>query len=62
MKALVFGTTGQLGVELARRVPDGVTVEALGRDRADLTDPDACAAAIAAPKAKEAPVPKPKKK
>lgn len=48
MRALVFGTTGQLGIELARRAPDGVTVEALGRDRADLTDPAACAATIAA--------------
>lgn len=48
MKALVFGRTGQLAIELARRAPDRVTVEALGRDRADLTDPDACAAAIVA--------------
>ncbi|MGB3146932.1 MAG: dTDP-4-dehydrorhamnose reductase [Paracoccaceae bacterium] len=48
MKALIFGTTGQLAIELARRAPLGVTVEALGRDRADLTDPAACAAAIAA--------------
>jgi dTDP-4-dehydrorhamnose reductase len=47
MKAIVFGTTGQLGIELARRAPRGVTVEALGRDRADLTDPVACAALIA---------------
>lgn len=48
MKSLVFGTTGQVGIELARRAPGGVTVEALGRDRADLTDPAICAAAIAA--------------
>ena len=48
MKALVFGTTGQVGIELARRAPDAVQVEALGRDRTDLTDPKTCAAAIAA--------------
>lgn len=48
MKALVFGTSGQLGIELARRAPAGVAVTALGRDRADLTDPAGCAAAIAA--------------
>jgi dTDP-4-dehydrorhamnose reductase len=48
MKALIFGTSGQLGIELARRAPEGVTVAALGRDRADLTDPAACAAAIEA--------------
>lgn len=47
-KALVFGTSGQLGMELARRAPAGVGVTALGRDRADLTDPAACAAVIAA--------------
>ncbi|MDI3337071.1 dTDP-4-dehydrorhamnose reductase [Defluviimonas aestuarii] len=48
MKALIFGTSGQLGIELARRAPEGVTVAALGRDRADLSDPAACAAAIEA--------------
>ncbi len=48
MKALIFGTTGQLGIELARRAPRDVTVATLGRDRADLTDPAACAAAITA--------------
>jgi len=39
---LVFGRTGQVAQELQRQVP----VTALGRDRADLTDPAACAAAI----------------
>lgn len=48
MKALVFGTTGQVARELARRAPAGVTITALGRERADLTDPAACAAAVAA--------------
>ncbi len=48
MHVLVFGTTGQVARELALQAPlRGVSVEALGRDRADLTDPDACAAAIA---------------
>ena len=48
MKALVFGTSGQLGIELARRAPAAVSVTALGRGRADLSDPAACAAAIRA--------------
>ncbi len=47
MRALVFGTTGQVATELARRVPEGVSLTALGRDRADFSDPAACAAAIA---------------
>ncbi|WP_353346843.1 dTDP-4-dehydrorhamnose reductase [Litorivita sp. NS0012-18] len=44
---LVFGSTGQVARELARILPDAVF---LGRDRADLSDPAACAAAIAAHK------------
>ena len=40
---LVFGRTGQVAQELAALAP-GATF--LGRDRADLTDPAACAAAI----------------
>ncbi|WP_347312547.1 dTDP-4-dehydrorhamnose reductase [Defluviimonas sp. SAOS-178_SWC] len=47
MKALVFGTTGQLGIELARRAPRGAALIALGREVADLTQPGACAALIA---------------
>ena len=47
MKALIFGTTGQVGLALARSVPAGWQVEALGRDKADLTDPAACAALVA---------------
>ncbi|MFB2531530.1 dTDP-4-dehydrorhamnose reductase [Paracoccus sp. p4-l81] len=42
---LIFGQTGQVARELARLLPDAVF---LGRDRADLTDPVACAAAIGA--------------
>ena len=46
MKLLIFGQTGQVARELIRRVPAGVTLVALGRDRADLTDPATCALAI----------------
>jgi dTDP-4-dehydrorhamnose reductase len=45
MTLLVFGKTGQVATELVRRVPDAVF---LGRDEADLTNPDGCAAAIRA--------------
>lgn len=45
MTYLIFGKTGQVANELARRVPEAVF---LGRDQADLSDPDACAAAILA--------------
>ncbi|MFC3181713.1 dTDP-4-dehydrorhamnose reductase [Cypionkella sinensis] len=48
MKALVFGQTGQVARELARRLPAGVTAEFLGRAQADLSDPAACAAAVMA--------------
>jgi dTDP-4-dehydrorhamnose reductase len=52
MKALVFGTTGQVAIELARNAPlVGLNLDARGRDRADLTDPAACAAAVAATEA-----------
>ncbi|WP_103332937.1 dTDP-4-dehydrorhamnose reductase [Pseudotabrizicola formosa] len=44
MKLLVFGQSGQVAHALARLVPEATF---LGRDRADLTDPAACAAAIA---------------
>lgn len=43
MTILVFGKTGQVATELQRRAD----VLALGRDAADLTDPAACAEAIA---------------
>ena len=42
---LVFGRTGQVARELAALAPEATF---LGRDRADLTDPAACAAAIRA--------------
>ncbi len=43
MSILVFGRTGQVATELARRAPGAVF---LGREAADLMDPAACAAAI----------------
>ena len=47
MRALVFGTTGQVARELARLAPArGIRLTALGRAEADLTDPDACARAV----------------
>ena len=45
MKALVFGSTGQVAQELAARLPRAVF---LSRSDADLRDPGRCAAAIAA--------------
>jgi dTDP-4-dehydrorhamnose reductase len=47
MKVLVFGQTGQVARELARRLPAGDTAGFLGRDRADLADPEACARIVA---------------
>jgi dTDP-4-dehydrorhamnose reductase len=47
MKVLVFGKTGQVASELARCATADITLEFVGRDRADLTDPAACAALIA---------------
>lgn len=46
MKALIFGRTGQLAIELARRAPDGVDPVMLGRDAADLASPETCARAV----------------
>ena len=45
MTVLVFGRTGQVATELARRAPGAVF---LGRDQADLGDPAACVAALEA--------------
>lgn len=45
MKLLVFGKTGQVARELQRLAPDATY---LGREEADLLDPAACTAAIAA--------------
>jgi dTDP-4-dehydrorhamnose reductase len=47
IRILVFGQTGQVARELARRCPAGVTARFLGRAEADLMDPAACAATIA---------------
>lgn len=44
MSLLVFGRSGQVATELRRQAE----VTSLGREDADLTDPDACAAAILA--------------
>ena len=46
MKVLVFGRTGQVACELAR-CADGAALEIHGRETADFTDPDACAALVA---------------
>lgn len=43
MTLLVFGKTGQVATELMRLAPDAIFLD---RAAADLTDPDACAAAI----------------
>jgi len=51
IRALVFGTTGQLAIELARRAPRGVALIALGREAADLTQPETCAALVRATRA-----------
>ena len=48
MKVLVFGTTGQVAIELHRCQPTDVEMVQLGRDTADLTQPDRCANAILA--------------
>jgi len=48
MRLLVFGQTGQVAQDLARRLPEGVSARFLGRDQADLRDPAACAMAIGA--------------
>lgn len=48
MRLLVFGETGQVARELARRLPGDVTATFLSRARADLMDPATCAAAVMA--------------
>lgn len=47
MRVLVFGQTGQVATELARQAGADIAMTCLGRDSADLSDPDACAAIIA---------------
>ena len=48
IRVLVFGQTGQVATELARQATPDMAMTCLGRDRADLSDPAACAAVIAA--------------
>lgn len=48
LQILVFGRSGQVATELRRCAEPDVALEALGRDAADLADPEACAAHIAA--------------
>ena len=48
MKALIYGKTGQVALELARCADGDLTLEFADRDVADLTDPDACAALVTA--------------
>jgi len=48
VKVLVFGQSGQVAQELARRLPAGVSAQFLGRNQADLADPAGCAAVVAA--------------
>ncbi len=40
MKIAVFGKTGQVATELARRAPGDVSLEMIARDRADFSNPD----------------------
>jgi dTDP-4-dehydrorhamnose reductase len=47
MRLLVFGKTGQVAQELARRAPDNTVPQFMSRREADLSDPDACARVIA---------------
>ncbi|MBQ2259797.1 MAG: dTDP-4-dehydrorhamnose reductase [Loktanella sp.] len=51
MHILVFGQTGQVATELAQQSGDEIKVTCLGRDAANLDDPAACAAVIAASEA-----------
>ena len=40
MKIALFGRKGQVATEIRRRVPDGVTLEVIDRERADFLDPE----------------------
>jgi dTDP-4-dehydrorhamnose reductase len=46
LKVLVFGRTGQVARELARRCPTDVEAIWLGREEADLSDPKNCGEAV----------------
>ncbi|GAB5467597.1 MAG: dTDP-4-dehydrorhamnose reductase [Rhodospirillales bacterium] len=47
MKILLFGRSGQVAREIQRLAGPELEIQALGRDAADLTDPQACARQIA---------------
>lgn len=47
MKLIVFGKTGQVAHELARRCPPGISAQFISRSSANLSDPKACAEVIA---------------
>lgn len=40
MRLALFGQSGQVATEVQRRCPAGVTLEVIGRERADFSDPD----------------------
>jgi dTDP-4-dehydrorhamnose reductase len=46
LRLLLFGRTGQVATEIGRLAGPDLRVVALGRDEADLADPEACAAAV----------------
>lgn len=46
MSVLVFGGTGQVGRELQKAAAAGLDLTFAGREQADFTDPDACAALV----------------
>lgn len=48
MRIALFGRSGQVATEIRRRAGDGVTLDIVGRDRADFTDPGAVRAAARA--------------
>lgn len=47
MRVLIFGKTGQVATELQRLASPDVILDVMDRNSADLTNPEACAAAIA---------------
>ena len=47
MSLLVFGERGQVGIDMQRQMGPDAPFLLLGRDRADLANPDACADLIA---------------
>jgi dTDP-4-dehydrorhamnose reductase len=46
VKVLIFGQTGQVAQEIARRAPSDMSLVLLGRAEADLADPARCAAVL----------------